>query len=97
MTRRAGLPEREITRRRRRSRDPEGKAALFSASSTHPRPGRAVAVQCGACGTTTELSYLDFVLANLPFGVWVPPLVRFNRRMTCPACNEWTWMRARWW
>jgi hypothetical protein len=83
--------------RDRRPRDPEGKLALFSAAEIRPRPG-VVVVQCSDCGVSTELSYLDFAIANLPVGVWLPVVGgRFNRRMTCPSCRRWTWMRARWW
>jgi hypothetical protein len=78
----------------RRSRDPLGKAALFSDVR---QPGTVV-VECGSCEASTRVSYVDFALANLPFSVWLPPLpaLRFNRRMTCPACGEWTWTRAHW-
>jgi len=81
--------------RRDHPRDPEGKAALFSAAA-RPRPGTVI-VQCSDCGVSSELSYTEFVSANLPIGMWFPPIgVRFNRRMTCPECRQWTWMRARW-
>jgi hypothetical protein len=82
-----GRPERP-------ARDPLGKAALFSDAR---RPGTLV-VACASCGESTRVSYFDFVLANLPFAVWLPPLpnMQFNRRMTCPACSEWAWMRAHW-
>ena len=78
----------------RPARDPLGKAALFSDAR---RPGTLV-VECGGCGASTRMSYVDFALANLPFSVWLPPLpsLPFNRRMTCPACAEWTWVRAHW-
>ena len=78
----------------RPSRDPLGKAALFSDVR---QPGTLV-VECSTCGESTRISYVDFALANLPFSVWLPPLpnLQFNRRMTCPACGEWTWVRAHW-
>lgn len=78
----------------RPARDPLGKAALFSDVR---KPGTLV-IECSACGDSTRLSYLEFVMANLPFAVWLPPLpnIPFNRRLTCPACNEWTWTRAHW-
>ena len=45
---------------------------------------------------TTD-NYLDFLLLNLPLGVWLPlPGLGFNRRMTCPACGQWTWLQAHW-
>jgi hypothetical protein len=36
--------------------------------------------------------------AHLPFSMWLPPLrqLPYNRRITCPACHEWTWVRAHW-
>ena len=86
---------RDVGRRPERpARDPMGKAALFSDAR---RPGTLV-VECHSCGESTRVSYVDFVLANLPFAVWLPPLpnIPFNRRMTCPACSEWAWMRAHW-
>lgn len=87
---------RDVGRRSGRPRDPEGKAALFSSASTRPRAG-SVVVQCSDCGASTELSYVDFAIANLPIAMWFPPVgVKFNRKMTCPACHRWTWMRARW-
>jgi hypothetical protein len=86
---------RDVNQRPERpTRDPLGKAALFSDAR---QPGTLI-VECGACGESTRVSYVDFALANLPFSVWLPPIpsLRFNRRMTCPACNEWTWVRAHW-
>jgi hypothetical protein len=78
----------------RPARDPLGKAALFS----DPRRPGTLVIECRECGESTRLSYFDFVMANLPFAVWLPPLpnIPFNRRLTCPACNEWTWTRAHW-
>jgi hypothetical protein len=78
----------------RPARDPMGKAALFSDAR---RPGT-VLVECSACTASTRMSYVDFALANLPFSVWLPPVpsLHYNRRMTCPACAQWTWVRAHW-
>jgi len=80
----------------RPTRDPLGKAALFSDADVR-RPGTLV-IECRECGESTRLSYVEFVKANLPFAVWLPPLpnIPFNRRLTCPACDEWTWTRAHW-
>ena len=86
---------RDVSQRPERpTRDPLGKAELFSDVR---QPGTLV-VECSACGESTRVSYVDFALANLPFSVWLPPLpnLPFNRRMTCPSCNEWTWVRAHW-
>jgi hypothetical protein len=86
---------REVGHRPERpERDPMGKAALFSDTR---RPGT-VMIECSGCGESTRLSYVDFALSTLPFSLWLPPIpqIRFNRRMTCPACSEWTWVRAHW-
>jgi hypothetical protein len=93
----------------RPARDPLGKAALFSEapleasepdarrSDDRRRPGTVV-IECGSCGASTRVSYVDFAIDSLPFTIWLPPLraLHFNRRMTCPACAEWTWVRAHW-
>jgi hypothetical protein len=95
---------------RRRERDPSGKAALFShgapplmlddepdAAAPAPRRAGTLVVECSACDARTRVNYLDFVLMNLPIGVWLPlPGLQFNRRMTCPACGQWTWLQAHW-
>lgn len=61
-----------------------------------PRPGTVV-IECSACDRRTRIRYLDFALLNLPVGLWLPiPGRRYNRRMTCPACNQWAWVRAAW-
>jgi len=86
---------REVGRRPERpARDPMGKAALFSDTR---RPGTVV-IECSGCGASTRLSYVDFALNTLPFSLWLPPVpsIKYNRRMTCPACAEWTWVRAHW-
>jgi hypothetical protein len=82
-------------RPRRPARDPLGKAALFSDEVR--RPGTLV-IECSGCGTSARMTYVDFALAHLPFSIWLPPLgqLPYNRRITCPACAQWTWVRARW-
>ncbi len=81
---------------RRPSRDPLGKAALFSDIEVR-RPGTVV-LDCSSCAGSTRVSYVDFARASLPFSMWLPRLrgIPFNRRMRCPECHEWTWMRAHW-
>jgi hypothetical protein len=98
---------------RQRRRDPSGKAALFShgappitpadvAPEPPPRhvPKRRPAtlvLECSACDARVRVTYVDFVLLNLPVGLWFPlPGLHFNHRMTCPACGQWTWLRAKW-
>jgi hypothetical protein len=98
--------------RPRRERDPSGKAALFShgappftndvhdeADNLQPTPkrGATLVLECATCDAQTRVNYLDFVLLTLPIGVWLPlPGLQFNRRMTCPACGQWTWLQAHW-
>ncbi|HEX5615238.1 MAG TPA: hypothetical protein VFZ83_08800 [Acidimicrobiia bacterium] len=54
-------------------------------------------VDCSACGRRSRVTLVDFALANLPVGLWFPlPGLRYNRRMTCPSCARWTWVRVRW-
>jgi hypothetical protein len=92
------------------ARDPMGKAALFApaaetgARDAGParvadarRPGT-VLIECSACGQSTRVSYVGFATGCLPFSIWLPPLpaLWYNRRMTCPACGQWTWVRAHW-
>jgi hypothetical protein len=86
---------REVGHRPERpARDPMGKAALFSDT----RRSGTIVVECGSCSASTRVSYVDFALGALPFSIWLPPIpsIRYNRRMTCPACAEWTWVRAHW-
>jgi hypothetical protein len=103
---------RDTPSRRRRERDPSGKDALFSHGAPpldrddihvetrdEPPPRRpgTVLVECSRCDGRTRINYLDFVLLNLPVGVWLPlPGLQYNRRMTCPACGQWTWLHAKW-
>ncbi len=86
---------REVGRRPARpARDPMGKAALFTDAR---RPGTVV-IECSACTASTRVSYVDFALNSLPFSLWLPPVpsLHFNRRMNCPACSEWAWVRTHW-
>ena len=86
---------REVGHRPERlARDPMGKAALFSDVR---RPGTVV-IECSSCAASTRVSYVDFAIDSLPFSIWVPPIpsIHYNRRMTCAACGEWTWVRAHW-
>jgi hypothetical protein len=54
-------------------------------------------VDCSTCGERSRVSYVDFLLLNLPVGVWLPlPGLEYNRRMSCPACGQWTWVQAHW-
>jgi len=72
-----------------------------SEMSTAPLPGTrkpgTLVVECSACSSRTRVDYVEFALLNLPFALWLPlPGRRYNRRMRCPACAEWVWVRASW-
>ena len=49
-----------------------------------------IAVTCSACGATSRVGVLDFLLYQLPVGYWLPR-GRFGHRMTCPRCRRRTW------
>ncbi len=75
----------------------EPDAIATSHEGVAPRRPATVVVECSACDTRSRVNYLDFVLLNLPIGVWLPlPGLQFNRRMTCPSCGQWTWLQAHW-
>ena len=52
----------------------------------------------GAAVLVADQVTKHFALAHLPFSMWLPPLrqLPYNRRITCPACTEWAWVRAHW-
>lgn len=74
-----------------RSRSP-GKEALYS---TARREVGTVVVDCSSCGARTRVPYADFAKRHLPFWLWIPGK-RHSRLMRCPACEERTWVGARW-
>ncbi len=49
-----------------------------------------IVVECSACRVVTRVGLLDFLIFQLPIGVWLPR-GRFDRRMTCPACRRRVW------
>lgn len=70
-----------------------GASTADAAPAGHRR--QPLALECSTCGTTTDVSLVDFALAHLPVGIWLPlPGWRFNRYATCPACHKLTWLRA---
>jgi hypothetical protein len=71
----------------------DGRAALFSAA-TPRRPGTLV-VECGACRARARVGYADFARRSLPVAVWLP-WRRHSRLLRCPACEQRTWVSARW-
>jgi len=74
---------------RRRS---AGKEALYS---TAQRQVGTVVVECSSCGGRTRVPYVEFARRHLPYFLWVPGR-RHSRLMSCPACEERTWVGARW-
>jgi len=85
-------------------RDPLGKRALYSGlpeagGSWEPGPepidhtngGRGrITVTCADCGALTRIGVLDFIILQLPVGIWLPR-GRFDHRMTCPSCRRRVW------
>jgi len=71
----------------------DARAALFSAASR--RPGTLV-VECDACHARSRVSYVDLGRRSLPIPIWTP-WRRHSRLARCPACEQRTWLAARWW
>lgn len=82
--------------------DPLGKRALYSRSaesrgSWGPEPvespksgsGR-ISVTCSACDAVTRIGFFDFILLQLPVGIWIPRGA-FDHWMTCPSCRRRVW------
>jgi hypothetical protein len=84
---------------------PAGKRALFSdtAPAYEPERDRSTAtgddpvpplgiltVACSRCGSVTRVGLVEFLVLQLPVGVWLP-MRTFDRWMTCPACRRRTW------
>ena len=69
-----------------------GKRALFSTPAPQPGP---ITLECSACDTRSQVSYLDFVRLHLPVWLWLPGR-RFSRLMSCPACERRAWVRVSW-
>ncbi|MGA2838404.1 MAG: hypothetical protein ABSF84_17595 [Acidimicrobiales bacterium] len=84
---------------------PAGKHALFSDATPAAEPERDLAtatgddpvprigllsVACSRCGSVTRVGLVEFLILQLPVGVWLPMRV-FDRWMTCPACRRRTW------
>ena len=74
--------------------DVQGKAALFSTSTTNPSLG-AVAITCSQCHTATVVSYLRALHLAVP-SVHLPLVRRvYPSWMRCPACEHRTWVKVR--
>ncbi|MCZ7529539.1 MAG: hypothetical protein M5U31_03890 [Acidimicrobiia bacterium] len=69
-----------------------GKEALYS---TAQRQAGTVVLECSSCGARTRVPYTEFARRHLPFWLWIPGK-RHSRLMRCPACEERTWVGARW-
>jgi hypothetical protein len=71
---------------------PLGRRALFSTASG--RPG-SVVVECSSCGEHKRIQAGEAIARILRLSVWVP-LVRYNRWMRCPSCEQRSWCRVGW-
>lgn len=81
---------------------PLGKRALYSGApaaagteeavpADNPMVERGpITVTCSACGAVTRVGVLDFLIYQLPLGIWLPR-GRFDHRMTCPSCRRRVW------
>lgn len=92
--------------------DPQGKHALFEHAPAPGRasdlaPGRravfsvatphsgTVVVECSACGEHKRIPLGEAVARILRFTIWVP-LLRNNRYIRCPSCEQRAWCRMGW-
>jgi hypothetical protein len=53
-------------------------------------------VECSACAERTRIGLVDFVIYQLPVGLWLPR-GRYDHRMTCPSCRRRTWLSVTFW
>ncbi len=72
--------------------DPRGKAALYSTST---RRAGTVVLDCSLCKRRTRVGYPEFARRHLPAWLWLP-WREHSRLMVCPACENRTWVAARW-
>lgn len=69
--------------------EPEWDRAAVTADAPIP-PRGVLAVACSTCGAVTRVGVVEFLVLQLPVGVWLPGRT-FDRWMTCPACRRRTW------
>jgi len=80
---------------------PVGKRALYSgarperdsgiATSDNPLAEHGIfTVECQRCRQTSHVGVLDFLIFQIPLGVWLPRR-KFDHRMTCPSCRRRAW------
>jgi hypothetical protein len=73
---------------------PLGRRAFYSDAVDDVQPGAGqgpITVTCSGCGAVSRIGWLDFLIFQLPVGVWLPR-GRFDRLMTCPACRRRRWV-----
>ena len=63
-----------------------GKRDLYSS----PEPSGPFKVECERCGALSRIGLLELAVCQLPVGYWLPR-GKFDRRMTCPACDHRVW------
>lgn len=94
------------------TKDPQGKQALFDSaplsapareastgrralfSTATPEPGTVV-VECSKCGEHKRIQTGEAIARILRGTLWVP-LIRYNRWMRCPSCEQRSWCRVGW-
>jgi len=69
--------------------EPERDRAAATADDPLPPTG-VLSVACSTCGSVSRVGVVEFLVLQLPFGVWLPRRA-FDRWMTCPACRRRTW------
>lgn len=70
---------------------PEDRTADDAPTGTVRRPTAGpIAVSCSSCGSSCRVGVVEFLRLQFPFGAWLPRR-RFDRWMTCPACQRRTW------
>lgn len=76
----------------------DGKHSLYSRRATpqwrNPSFG-AFVVDCSLCHARSRVTAFELAARHLPFWLWVP-WQRYSNLMSCPACEERTWMGVTW-
>lgn len=76
------------------TRDPMGKAALFTSASEKRSNLGTISLECSACKRETPVGWVELLSLMLPLPVTIPR--HHHTWMKCPSCGRRAWMRARW-
>lgn len=80
----------------RGSANGNGKHSLYSRPAVPAIRSRGpFRVECSSCGAVTRLALGELMARHLPFWLWVP-WQRYSNLMSCPACEERTWLGVVW-